>query len=110
VTDIEDISFNIDMAIPIGLLLNELISNSLKHAFPEGMSGEIYVGIREYEPGQFRIVVKDNGVGFPEDLDLNNLKTLGLNLVNVLIEQISGTLLVEREKGAQFTILFHYDK
>ncbi|WP_424357408.1 histidine kinase dimerization/phosphoacceptor domain -containing protein [Methanocella sp. MCL-LM] len=109
-TDIEDISFNIDMAIPIGLLLNELITNALKHAFEEGAQGEIYISIKDQGSGQYKILVKDNGRGLPEDFDINNLKTLGLNIVNILIDQINGTLEVDSGKGAQFVITFQYNK
>ncbi|CAJ35355.1 PAS domain-containing sensor histidine kinase [Methanocella arvoryzae] len=110
VTDIEDISFNIDMAIPIGLLLNELITNSLKHAFEEDTQGEIFISIKDQGSGQFKITVKDNGKGLPENFDINSLKTLGLNLVNILVDQINGSLEIVNENGTQFVILFPYDR
>ena len=86
-TDIQDIFVSINSAIPIGLIINELVSNSLKHAFPEGRRGEIAISIRK-ENNTLSIVYRDNGVGLPVDLDWRNTDSLGLKLVISLVEQM----------------------
>ena len=99
----DDVSLGVDTAIPCGLIINELVSNSLKHAFPEGRTGEIHIELRDGE-GQFRLVASDDGVGFPKDLDFRNTKTLGLQLVNTLVEQLKGTIELDRSGGTAFKI------
>jgi two-component sensor histidine kinase len=74
------------------LIVNELISNSLKHAFPAGSGGEISIELRSEVGNQFRLVVRDNGVGLPKDLDWQQLPSLGLQIVRTLIDQLKGTL------------------
>jgi len=102
---IEDISLNIDTAIPCGLIISELISNSLKYAFPNDMNGEIIVSLKS-EKDTYQLCICDNGVGLPEDVNFNNLKTLGLLLVNNLTEQIDGKVKIYRDHGTQFKITF----
>ncbi|WAC05804.1 MAG: PAS domain S-box protein [Methanoregula sp.] len=102
--EMKDITLNIDTAIPIGLMVNELISNSLKHAFPEGRKGEIEISIKKTER-QLTIIYKDNGVGIPEGFDWRNAPSLGLRLVISLVEQLSGTIGLDRAKGTMFTII-----
>ncbi len=106
----EDVSLGIDTAIPCGLVINELISNSLKHAFPESRKGEITVsfhkasveGVSEYD-----LIVSDNGIGMPEGLDIRKTKSLGLQLVMTLIEdQLRGTIDLDRTNGTRFHIRF----
>lgn len=103
--DLQPISMSVDVAVPCGLIVNELISNSLKHAFPEGRAGEIHVCIHEAN-GRVVIEVADNGVGLPEDYDFHTSDSLGLQLVNMLVEQLDGSVSLEREKGTRFTITF----
>ena len=104
-TDIQPILMSVDVAVPCGLIVNELISNSLKHAFPGGRAGEIQ--IRIYEADR-RVVLEiaDNGVGLPANYDLHTSESLGLQLVNLLVEQLDGSISLEREKGTKFTIAF----
>lgn len=106
--DIEDISFNIDTAIPLGLIINELISNSFKHAFPNKRHGQINLKIIHKQDNYYEMVVNDNGIGF-DKIDLNNIKTLGMNLVNALVDQIDGDLIIKGENGSSFTITFIYN-
>ena len=104
---VQDILFDIDTAIPCGLLINELISNSLKHAFPQGQKGEIYVAISRQEGNRYRLTVKDTGVGFPAGLDIQNIKkSLGLRLVVTLTKQLQGNITLERSNGTTFHIDF----
>ena len=104
---IEDICFNIDIAIPLGLVINEIITNSYKHAFPNGLEGEINLEIINKSDGEYVVTINDNGIGLPPGFDINNSKSLGLQLVNVLVDQINGHLIINNEKGLSFTIIFH---
>jgi PAS domain S-box-containing protein len=103
-TDISDVSVGIDTAIPLGIILNELFSNSLKYAFPEGRTGEISVAI-DREDHLLTILFKDNGIGIPADLDWRNAESLGLRLVILLVEQFQGTIELDRTAGTMFTIV-----
>ncbi len=102
---VEDVFLGVDTAIPCGLIINELVSNSLKHAFPDGREGEIHIEFRAND-GQFRLVIRDNGVGFPTDLDFRNTKTLGLQLVSTLVHQLEGTIKLDRSGGTAFEVTF----
>lgn len=108
--DIEEVYFGMDTAIPLGIIINELFSNSLKHAFPEG-KGNIYIKlygseICENVNSLFTLVVSDNGVGFPEEFDFRDMDSLGLQLVNTLVDQIEGTIELERGLGTKFRLNF----
>ena len=104
--DTDDVFLNIDTAIPCGLIINELVSNSLKHAFPDGREREIRIEVRSEGDGQFTLIVGDNGVSFPKDLDFRNTETLGLQLVTTLVAQLGGTIELERDGGTTFKIKF----
>ena len=104
--DIEDLPLGIDTVIHCGLLVNELVSNAFKHAFPEGGKGKVTVALREQSAGRFELVVKDDGVGLPSNFDLTKSDTLGLQLISTLTDQLDGTLAVESSKGAEFRIVF----
>jgi two-component sensor histidine kinase len=104
---VEEILLDIDLAIPTGLIINELITNSLKYAFPDGMKGEIKVSFRSMNENMLELVVNDNGIGLPEDLDFRKTRTLGLHLVTVLAEnQLHGNIDMNRIKGTEFRIKF----
>ncbi|MFZ0441806.1 MAG: histidine kinase dimerization/phosphoacceptor domain -containing protein [Methanobacterium sp.] len=103
--DIEDIKLDVEISVPLGLILNELLTNSLKHAFPEGTGGVIKVDMHRYDGG-YKLSVSDNGRGFPQDLDYRNTATLGMLIVNSLTEQIDGELSLDRSKGTKFTVKF----
>jgi two-component sensor histidine kinase/HAMP domain-containing protein len=113
----EDINLEIDTAILCGLIINELISNSLKHAFPSRSDGapaaangrgEIAITMRRSGDlkSEFELLISDNGVGVPEGLDFKNTKTLGLYLVNTLVKQLNGEVTLSRSKGTEFQIKF----
>jgi two-component sensor histidine kinase/sensor domain CHASE-containing protein len=95
-----------DSALPCGLIINELVSNSLKHAFPRGRAGEVRIIVTRDEGDRIKLVVADNGVGIPGDLDLQNAESLGLQLVVNLVDQLRGTITLNREAGMEFTIAF----
>ena len=102
---IEDIMLNIETAIPCGLLISELVSNSLKHAFPEGREGKLCVSIRSQD-NRYELKINDNGIGFPEEIDFKNTNTLGLKLVNTLVKQIDGEITLDRSHGTEYKIIF----
>jgi PAS domain S-box-containing protein len=107
ITQVEDVSMGINNAIPCGLLLNELLTNAVKHAFPGGRSGKVVVSMVREDDGSFRLSVKDDGVGLPEGgVDIGNSKSLGFNLLQILTKQIGGTLSVESGNGAEFIVTF----
>lgn len=100
------VSLEVSNAIPCGLIINELVSNSLKHAFPGKRKGEIKIEIRSLN-GTIELIVSDNGVGLPEDIDFRTTDTLGLHLVTILAEdQLNGKINLTREGGTTFTITF----
>ncbi|MCA6362052.1 MAG: PAS domain S-box protein [Bacteroidetes bacterium] len=99
------IQLNLDTAIPCGLIINELLSNSLKYAFRKTKNGKISLTLTENK-GNIKIVIADNGSGLPETVDYRNTESLGLQLVVTLVEQINGKIKLENKKGAKFTIEF----
>jgi two-component sensor histidine kinase len=104
--DVKDVTLGIDAAIPCGLIINELVSNSLKHAFPENMKGEVIVALIENDKNAFELTVRDNGIGIPDSIDVRAADTLGINLVTALVNQLQGTLEMKREQGTEFHIIF----
>jgi len=102
----EAIPLDINNAIPCGLILNELLSNALKYAFPDGRQGLITVGFRRRPGALLEISVRDNGIGFPAGLDFRRTSSLGLQLVNMLAGQLDGTLELSRDGGTEFRIVF----
>ena len=104
--DIKDILLGIDTAIPCGLIINELVSNSIKHAFGRGREGEILIKLYSDEAGRNILMVKDNGAGFPKGLDFRKTESLGMQLVIMLVEQLGGAIELDRSKGTAFNITF----
>lgn len=104
--DVEEVTLNIDTAIPCGLIINELVSNALKYAFPKITKGTIKVALYSNLNNQLTLVVRDDGIGFPANWDFQNVKSLGLQLVNVLTNQIDGILELDRSLGTEFKISF----
>jgi two-component sensor histidine kinase len=105
---IDDVSLGLDQAVPLGLIVNELVSNSLKHAFPSGgtRGGEIRIELHPRGEGWLALVVSDNGVGLAPDVDLETVSSLGLRLVSMLTQQLRGTLALDRTGGTTFCITF----
>jgi two-component sensor histidine kinase len=103
----DDIWLSIDTAIPCGLIINELVSNSLKHAFlTDSQDNEISISICLMNDNQFKLTVSDNGVGFPGDIDFQNTESLGLQLVCTFTEQLEGGIELDSSAGTSFTITF----
>ncbi len=101
---ISEITLDINTAIPIALIINELISNSLKYAFPDGRKGEITISIQK-EKHTLTLSFKDTGVGIPQEFDWRTAKSLGLRLVVSLVEQLFGTIELDRTTETTFTIV-----
>jgi len=106
IADVKDIHLDINQGIPVGLLLNELISNALKHAFPNGKKGEIIVKFHTDKKGKKTLNVSDNGIGYPDKVDISKPKTLGMQLIKDLTKQIGGKLDLDNKAGTTFTITF----
>ena len=107
----DEVVLGLDTAVPCGLILHELMSNALKHAFPGGLSGTIAVTLQTATPGRFVLVVRDTGIGFPPEVDFRQPTSLGLQLVHMLVEQLDGTIDLTTEGGTTFTVTFaeqHY--
>jgi len=96
----------INTAIPCGLIVNEIIANSLKHAFPNDRSGKISIDLAHRDPNSVRLSVSDDGVGIPESQNLEDATTLGLQLVTMLVDQLDGTLTIHRSNPTTFEICF----
>ncbi len=106
-TEVEDVSLGLDNAIPCALIMNELVSNSLKYAFPEDRKGEIEIALRSVTGDEVELIVGDNGTGLPEDLDFRNTESLGLHIVTILAEdQLEGTIELDRTGGTEFFVRF----
>ena len=103
--NIKNVYLDINTAIPCGLIVNELVSNALKHAFPEGRKGEIQVALNTKD-NLTQLIVSDDGIGFPEQFNIRNSKTLGLQLINTLADQLHGTLDFSPQDKTVFTISF----
>lgn len=103
--EMENIDLVLDQAIPCGLLVNELITNSIKYAFPSKQAGIITVGLEEKE-GIINLRIEDNGIGLPKDFDMMKTDTLGLQLVSTLVEQLDGEITVRNHQGTKYLITF----
>jgi two-component sensor histidine kinase len=103
---IDNISLPVNTAIPCGLIVNELVSNALKYAFPGGRAGEVIIRLDLASKRSAIMTVADNGVGLPRDLDFRNTTTLGLQLVNTLTKQLNGEIGLIRDRGTAYSITF----
>jgi len=101
----ENVYLNINTAIPCGMIINELVSNSIKHAFPDGRNGEICICLRSENDG-FKLAVNDNGVGIKDGLNIKDPKTLGFRLIDALIKQIDGKMSIDTTNGTRCEIWF----
>jgi PAS domain S-box-containing protein len=102
---IQDVYLNLDVAIPCGLIINEILSNALKYAFPKNRPGKINIRLT-HKNQEITLVISDNGIGLPAHIDYNNTESLGLQLVVTLVDQLGGSIKMDRSKGTRFTIVF----
>jgi two-component sensor histidine kinase len=103
--ELEPVSLELNQAIPCGLILNELLANCLKYAFPDTRQGEILVALG-CQGDRLTLRVADNGIGLPPGLDWRKTQTLGLRIVNILARQLMGTVHLEASAGADFSLIF----
>jgi len=104
--NIEEIRLDISKAIPCGLIVNELVTNSIKYAFPDKREGDIWITADPIDHGKAKIEIKDNGVGLKEGLVFEETQSMGLRIVRILSEQLGGTMEIYTEKGVSFSLIF----
>jgi two-component sensor histidine kinase/PAS domain-containing protein len=104
-TAVDDVRFGVDIAIPCGLLITELVTNAIKHAFPEGRDGRINIA-GNLTDGMMHLSVADNGIGYPADVDFTGGETLGVMLIRGLTDQLDGTIVLDRTGGSRVMITF----
>lgn len=105
-TDIGNVRLGVDTAVPCGLILNELLSNAFKYAFPGDRSGSVTIRVEKMQDESVLMTISDNGVGLPPDVGFWNTKTLGLRLVRLLVRQLDGEIELGGPPGAEFRIRF----
>ncbi len=105
VIKVEDLELNIETAVPCGLVISELVSNSLKHAFPQGRTGKLIISLKTRDQWN-ELIISDDGIGFPDQFDFQNTETLGLKLVTTLLNQLNGEITLDRSHGTEFKIIF----
>ncbi|MCK9150687.1 sensor histidine kinase [Methanobacterium alcaliphilum] len=103
--DIEDVYLNMETATPCGLIINEIVTNSFKYAFPRGRAGKISITFKKL-PDDYLLTLSDNGVGLAKEISFENKKTLGLRLINNLVKQVGGEIELDRSQGTKFKIIF----
>ncbi|CAN5166788.1 hypothetical protein BH09BAC4_BH09BAC4_01220 [soil metagenome] len=104
------IGLDITLAVPLGLIINEAVTNSLKHAFPSGQNGFIAIALLKPDSKTYRLTIMDNGIGLPADINPNRSRTLGMSLIRGLSKQLRGTLQIEQNDGVQISLLFAADR
>jgi PAS domain S-box-containing protein len=104
--EINDVSFGLDTAIPFGFILTELVSNSLKHGFPDGKEGEIQIVLQSIGDNQFELLVRDDGVGVQGDAGLENRKSSGLELAHAFVDKLKGSMEISRDHGTRVRVRF----
>ena len=104
--NLKNIFLDIATAIPLGLIISEIVSNSLKYAFPDERTGEISFSIQKKQEDTYLLIISDNGVGIPPEIDFKTSESLGLHLINALISQLHGNVELNRTKGTLFAITF----
>ncbi len=104
--EVDDVLLGLDVAVPCGLLLTELVSNAAKYAYPDKKGGRVDIRFRHLSEGLFELSVADHGVGFPENFDWMKADSLGLRLVRLLTEQLQGQILLENNHGIKFIVTF----
>lgn len=104
--NVKDATLDINKAIPCGLIISELVTNSLKHGFPDGKKGEINIDFHLDKNNNYSLIISDNGVGISKDFSFQTTKSLGLRLVSMLTQQLKGTIELDRNQGTKIKIIF----
>ncbi|WP_338877399.1 histidine kinase dimerization/phosphoacceptor domain -containing protein (plasmid) [Spirosoma sp. SC4-14] len=108
--EVAPIGLDITLAVPLGLIINEAVTNSLKHAFPSGQNGFIAITLLKPDSKTYRLTIRDNGIGLPADLNPNRSRTLGMSLIRGLSKQLRGTLQIDQSDGVQISLQFTADR
>ncbi len=106
VAEVEDISLDSNFMVPLAIIVNELVHNAFKYAYPGRDEGDISVTLKESGPDHIKLIISDDGVGIPAELDIHDPATFGLNLVNILSRQLGGEVTLVRDNGTTFSIIF----
>lgn len=104
--ELENMFFDVDTAIPLGLITNEIVTNAFKYAFQEDKNNKLFISIKKEDSDFYKLIIQDNGPGITESLDVTTAKSLGLRLVNRLVKQLQGNLVQSSNNGARFEIYF----
>jgi two-component system, sensor histidine kinase PdtaS len=104
--NIADVNLDVDTVVPLGLILNELVTNAYKYAFNKANDGALSIDLNKEDEHLYLLIVKDNGPGLPENLNIDETESLGLKLVSILVKQLEGTINVKSNNGAEFNINF----
>ncbi|MGB6065648.1 MAG: ATP-binding protein [Desulfomonilaceae bacterium] len=104
--EIKELQLGIDKAVPLGFILTELVSNCYKHAFPERSHGQIAVSLRHAGQENLELVVRDDGIGLPEDVDLEKPTSLGYHLIGIFVKQLNGEMEILSQKGTEVRVSF----
>ena len=104
--DAKNLKFDVDTAIPLGLIINEIITNSYKHAFKIDKKNSLYISIDKISKEEYKLVIEDNGSGISEPIQIKKVKSLGLTLINRLVKQLHGAVNLTNKKGTRFEITF----
>ncbi len=107
--DIASTTLSVETAVPLGLIINELVSNAYKHAFPDGRSGRITIQLVQIEDHEMNLIVQDDGIGFPKDIDFRRSPSLGLTIIMTLVDQLRGQIELDRQNGARFELIIPLD-
>ncbi len=110
--ELKNVYSDLEISTPLGLIINEIITNAMKYAFPQpGDDWQIKISLQELENNQIELIISDNGVGIPDDFDINNNTSMGLHLISMLVEkQLKGKLEIIKDKGTTFKILINQDQ
>ena len=106
IIEAQETNIVVDTAIPCGLIVNELVTNALKHAFPDGRKGQIHLNFRRLPGEKYELIVSDDGIGIPGNLNIDDLPSLGMQIVSILVQQMGGTIEMKKEKGTVFRVTF----
>ncbi|MCJ8153024.1 tetratricopeptide repeat protein [Chryseobacterium sp. SSA4.19] len=106
VLELDPVFLDTAQAVPIGLIINEAVNNAMKYAFPDGKSGEIKVQFKQVENNKYKLMIADNGVGLPENVNVNKTESLGMNLMQGLAAQLDGTFSLENKNGLEINVIF----
>jgi two-component sensor histidine kinase/tetratricopeptide (TPR) repeat protein len=105
--DTEKVDLDVAQAVPVGLILNEAISNAIKYAFPDNRIGEVQILLKRLQDNVYQLSISDNGIGLPEGFEPGNTDSLGMSLMLGLSEQLDGTFVVENDNGVKIKIIFN---